>query len=76
MVLATPFGAALNWSYPSIEDQSYRNGTSDGRLPQTSDAVPTTRIDALHIMHLTDPNGVAVTFLPGESLPAWAQPYR
>ena len=75
MVLSGPFGSALNYSFPSFEDLPYRNG-ADSRLPATTDAVPTPRVDALRVMNLTDPNGVAVTFLAGEALPAWAQPYR
>ncbi|MEW1807924.1 hypothetical protein [Pseudarthrobacter sp. NPDC080039] len=76
MVLNTPYGRMLNYSLPSIEDQDYHEGASDPRLPATTNAVPTPRTDALRVMHLTDPNGVPVTFLVGESLPTWALPYR
>ena len=49
---------------------------SDPRLPAGADAVPTPRVDCLHYMTLTDPNGKSVTFVPGEALPVWALPYR
>ncbi|GAB3568968.1 hypothetical protein GCM10027405_31470 [Arthrobacter alkaliphilus] len=32
--------------------------------------------NARRIMNLTDPNGKPVVFMPGETLPAWALPYR
>lgn len=76
MVLSMPFGSALNSSAPSVEDQAYKESASDTRLPVTTDAVPAARVDALRVMHLTDPSGVAVTFLPGEALPGWALPQR
>ena len=76
MVLVTPYGRMLRYSSPSIEDQDYSEGAADPRLPATTDAVPSPRIEALRVMKLTDPNGVAVTFLPGEALPVWAQANR
>lgn len=51
-------------------------GTSDPRLPNGTDAVPTPRVDCLRIMTLTSPSGQSVTFVPGEALPAWALPNR
>jgi len=75
MVLGAPFGSALNYSFPSFDDLPYRNG-ADSRLPTTTDAVPDVRVEARTVLYLTDPNGVAVTFLVGEALPAWAQPFR
>ncbi|MGM7777915.1 hypothetical protein ACSVHC_18115 [Arthrobacter sp. KNU-44] len=53
-------------------------GAEDLRLPTNVPFVPTPRTDCIqNFMTLTSPiTGLQVTFLKGETLPAWALPFR
>lgn len=65
----------IQWINP--DTFPFWQGSGDARLPSNVPFVPTPRTDCIQpYMHLTDPNGVAVTFLRGENLPAWALPFR